>query len=300
MQAMSEYGIGNTPMRCVPGVSNGNEILIKQEGANYLGSVKARTAYWLVASLTCDRTVTIVESSSGNLALALTHFCRIDGRPFLCLVDRTMMQDKLNALRCAGADIELVSTRVGMDERDSRIARAGELDGMDEFEWTNQYDNENGILAHYHTTGLEILNETDKKVDYLICAVGSGGTIVGVSRRLKESIRDLRTLAVEPFGSTIHAHFESPYLNAGAGMRGAPGNIRKNHALIDEWVVVHDDDSIRRASELNAMGMSCGITTGMAYHAALELSRTVEDKKIVIVSPDGGEMYGEVLTGRVP
>lgn len=295
LKPMYEYGIGKTPLLELPMIHN-NRIFLKLESRNYLGSIKARTAYGIVRNLNVPRDRIIVESTSGNLGLALNFFCKEEGRPFLCLLDETVIRRKQQHLEKCGVAYEIVPVIRGLDGRTSRIKRAGELMQNEQYYWVNQYDNEDGVLIHQETTGREILEDTDGSVTCVICAVGSGGTIAGIGEYFKSVRAAIKLIGVEPYGSTIfHTHEES-YITAGAGLRGKPGNIQKHLNVVTDSMAIKDEVSLKKFSELNNLySANVGITTGMAYAAAEQYCQQVEKEVIVIIAPDGMEMYNEYM-----
>lgn len=301
LQEMSAYGIGNTPLIELNAV-HGNRMFVKLEKMNFLGSIKARSGYWMIHDLPPEAEgKTIVESTSGNLGLALGYFCQAERREFLCLVDQTTEKRKLEKLKERCIPCEVVRGSGEADFRRARIQRARELMDSGDFYWVNQYDNPAGVAAHRLTTGPEIWEQTRGELTCCVCPVGSGGTICGVSQFLKGRSEKIRICGVEPLGSTIFGTVRKPYLNAGAGLAWPPPNLKRSGAKIDEGVSIDDQESIRRARELREkFGLFVGITSGMAYAAALRLAETTEGETIVLIAPDGGEAYRERLEGRLP
>lgn len=291
---MEKYNIGNTSLVEIESI-NGNRLFIKMEKENFLGSIKARTAYWIIHDLPKEANKKIIiESTSGNLGLALGYFCGITNRKFMCLVDRSIAKKKLKVLEDNNITYEMVTAQEGMDLRSSRIKRAKELMNCGDYYWVNQYDNPSGIKAHRNTTGPEIWNQINGKIDFCVCAMGSGGTICGISQYLKTKSSSIKICGVEPLGSTIFAEVESAYINAGAGLVGKPGNIVKSNASIDLSFTVSDNDAVFYAQKLyEEYNLAVGITSGMAYAAALRIASIVNNMNIVVIAPDGRESYEE-------
>lgn len=296
MKDMYDYHIGNTPLVELPSV-NGNRILVKLEGTNFLGSSKSRTGYWILHDLPLQAAgKTIIESTSGNLGFVLGYFCKELGLKFEALVDATMPKPKLDRLKDAGIGYRLVAQEEGIDPRSSRIREAHRLTASGKYFWVNQYDNPSGIKAHEITTGPEIWQQTQGTVTHCICAMGSGGTIAGVGRFFKKNAPHVQICGAEPVGSTIYGTQASPYINAGSGMNGKPGNIEHNQDVIDRSFSIPDEDSIACAKELyRKHGLDVGITSGLAYAAALRLAQEVSDATIVVLAPDGRETYLQYL-----
>lgn len=295
LKPMHAYGIGKTPLR-EGEMLNGNKMFFKLEQHNYLGSIKARTAYSIVDGLDCPRDIPIVESTSGNLGIALDFFCKETRRLFLCLLDDTVIASKRSFLHKNNISIKVVPAEPGYDPRCSRIRYAKQLMESGSHYWVNQYDNEHGVSVHRNTTGPEIWDQTRGEITCCVCAVGSGGTIVGIGQYLKSRRQDIYIVGVEPYGSTIFATEDRPYLTAGAGYKGKPGNILRHHGCIDITYVIDDSVSLEKCREINRkQGLSVGITTGMAYAAAELFCRDKRGQNIVVVSPDGAEYYNEFI-----
>ncbi|GFI23655.1 cysteine synthase B [Lachnospiraceae bacterium] len=292
-----KYEIGNTPIIELPKIY-GNRIILKLEMKNFLKSIKARTAYWMIKNLPSDiGSKTIVESSSGNLGYALGYFCAESGHRFLCLIDNSIAEWKRNRLIEAGIEYICVEQEAGYDLRSSRIRRAKQMMESGQYYWVNQYDNLFGIMAHEQTTGPEIWEQTAGKITHCICAMGSGGTIIGTGRYLKRMSQKVKIVGVEPFGSTIYGTIDAPYINAGTGLCGKPGNILRNNEIVDESFTIQDRESIECAIKLqNKFGINVGISTGMAYAGALRIAKKENNAVILVVAPDGGEAYEEYFT----
>lgn len=295
LKQMYDYHIGQTPLIELPKIGS-NRIFLKQESKNYLGSIKARSAYGIVNRLDVSKDCVIVESTSGNLGVALDFFCREDGRAFLCLIDETVIEAKRKHLEECGVKYIVVPTGDGLDGRTSRIKYAEELMQSGKYYWVNQYDNDAGVNIHTQTTGKEIYDQTKGQVTRIICALGSGGTAVGVGEYFKANKPSVKVIGVEPYGSTIFHTHDAPYITAGAGMRGKPGNIKRHIDAISDSIVICDMLSVQKCRELNKIyNVDAGITTGMVYAAAEQYCETAENEVIVIVSADGMDMYNEYL-----
>lgn len=296
MKKMQEYHIGNTPLVEVSSV-NGNRILLKLESENFLGSAKARTGYWIIHDLPQQaENKTIIESTSGNLGLALGYFCCECGLKFLALVDDSMPEEKLNYLKQAGIDYRLVPKEEGVDLRTSRMWEAQRLMATGQYYWVNQYDNPSGVKAHEVTTGPEIWQQTSETVTHCVCAMGSCGTIAGIGRFFKKTAPQVQICGVEPLGSTIFGTEKIPYLNAGSGMTGKPGNLVHNPDVVDQHYVIRDEQAIACAQEIyQKFGIGVGITSGMAYAAALQIAQQTTGATIVVLCADGRRPYKQYL-----
>ena len=292
---MYDYGVGRTPLYELPSI-NGNKIYIKPESENFLGSIKSRTGYALVNGLKVPHDCTIIETSSGNLGLALDFFCKEAGRPFFCLLDETIVPIKYELLLVRGVDCEIVPTMPGLDARTSRMQRADALVSAGTHFWVNQCDNEDGVRVHQQTTAHEIFQQTSGNVTSIFCSVGSGGTVSGVGEYFKRTNNKVKVFGAEPYGSTIFGTDEGSYISSGAGLRGKPANIIKHADVISGSYTIHDEDSISKYRLLNnELGINAGLTAGMVYAAAEMYCRTARNEIIVLIAADGAEYYTEYL-----
>jgi len=292
---MLEYGIGNTPLIKLPSI-NGNKLFIKMETKNYLGSVKSRTGYALINGLNIPRERIVIESTSGNLGLALDFFCKEAGRPLLCLLDESILPAKLDHFVSRGIRYKFVPTESGLDGRASRMRHAESLAADGSHHWLNQCDNENGVRIHKETTGPEIYKQTSGAVTCVFCSVGSGGTVSGIGEFFKGLGSAVKVIGVEPYGSTIFHDDVVPYVNAGAGLSGKPGNIERHADVIHSAYAIRDEDSIEKFRVLNnELKLDVGLTTGMIYAAAESFCGDARGETIVLVAADGMEYYNEFL-----
>lgn len=298
MKTMYEYGIGNTPMTTI-NLCNGNKLYIKQEKYNFLNSIKARTAYYLIKGLDFKNIKGVVESTSGNLGFALSYFLEEIGVQFLCLIDESISKEKLEKIKQHHIDYRIVSKIGDLDYRSSRIKVAKELHESGRYYWCNQYDNKNCMLAHYETTGPEIWRQCRGEIDICLCPVGTGGTITGIAKYLKEKNKDIKVIGVEPIGSTIFGGVDGEYINAGTGLRGPSGLVERYMDYIDGYYQISDKESISCCKRLKKdYGLELGISSAMTYAAALDLSIKEKDKNIVMVAPDGMDSYISVLEDK--
>lgn len=296
LKEYSHYNFIKTPIVCLEKYSSNKNLYAKLEGNNLNGSIKSRTAYFIFKDIMDKRNVkNIVESSSGNLGLSLGYFANELGYNFLCLVDQTVPEQKIKQLRDANIRYEMVSLGNFPDFRSARIAYAQALDSHADWFWTNQYGNMANEQAHYITTGPELVEQFNGQIDFFVCAVGSGGTISGTGRYLKENL-DCTIVAVEPKGSTIFGGEPSKYLTAGLGLSYPSKVLMKNIFLIDYYVKVEDSLSIQACMDVKKMeGLSVGITTGSVLYAAHCLAEQYPTKNIVCISPDGGQLYQDIF-----
>jgi len=295
-----KYRVGETRMLCANSFCPSGNLFVKLEKENRHGSIKERAAYYIIRDLIqrgrlLDR-VKLVESSSGNLGLSLGLFAKEIGVEFLCLMDPTIPPEKFQLLNSHHINIKSVSLGVHKTYRDARIQLATELDTQPDWIWTRQYDNPSNVKAHFETTGPEIWSQTNGKVDFVVCSVGSGGTVCGIGLFLKGVNPSTSIVAVEPLGSTIFGGESRPYISAGAGMSYQPGIIREHGNVIDYFSKIDDMASIQACLRFfETEGVWVGITTGSLLQVASYLAYEFSDKVIVVVAADGGEQYQSAL-----
>lgn len=292
-----EYDFIETPVVCCEKYAGNKNVFVKLEGENLNKCIKSRTAYFIIKDIVSTRNVeNLVESSSGNLGIGLGYFANKLGINFLCLVDETVSKYKLNELMKQGISYKIVDKGEFRDFRSARIDFAKQLSKKESWVWTNQYENRANSMAHYLTTGPELYKQMNGKIDFLVCSVGSGGTIAGMSQYLKEKNENICIVAVEPAGSMIFGGKEGPYITAGSGLSYMPKLIVESKRLIDYAVKVPDETSIYECLDFyKKEGISVGITTGSVLFVCKYLSSLYPDKKIACVSPDGGEYYKHIF-----
>ncbi len=296
LKSLQYYKIGNTP---IYKLDNFN-IYIKMEKFNPNNSIKDRTAYFLLKDLLdnrkISRDITVVESTSGNLGISLDFFCKEVGIKFKALIDETISQDKLNEFK--KRDIEYIMTKSkDTDYRSARVNLAKKLNQKKDFIWTNQYDNFANVEAHYISTAPEIWQQMRGKIDIVIISVGTGGTISGVAKFLKEQNPKILVYGVEPIGSTIFGGMEKNYINVGIGLKGEDKILSKYKSLIDYNFKVSDNDAIKITKKYKYIGF--GISTGYSLFIALKVAKENPNKNIIVIAPDGIEKYKDLLNETV-
>lgn len=291
--------IGNTPLLEVSNIENGEglvaRLLVKPESFNPGGSVKDRVALAMIEDAESKGLLkpgaTIIEPTSGNTGIGLAWVASVKGYNVVLTMPDTMSVERRNLLKAYGARIELTPGSEGMK---GAIKRAEELrDATDGAVILQQFENPANPLAHYRTTGPEIWRDTDGTVDIVVGGVGTGGTISGTAKYLKEQNQDVVAVAVEPATSAVLSGGPAgAHKIQGIGAGFVPGNY--NADVIDMVMKVSDVEAVA-ASRLLASeeGVLCGISSGAAFHAALELARKQENagKTIVAILPDTGERY---------
>ncbi|NDV57976.1 cysteine synthase family protein [Bacteroides sp. 519] len=290
MKNLSDYNIGNTSLYYASKYSSSCKIFLKMEMQNFLGSIKSRTAFFILKDLydskKINKETTIIESTSGNLGISLSFFATEFNVRFLCLIDPTIRPSKLEKLKKLNTEIIEVKKN-GTDYRSSRIMLANKLGSLKNHIWVNQYKNLSNVKAHYKTTGPEIWEQTKGNIDYLISAVGSGGTISGIALYLKQKSKKIKIIGVEPFGSCIFGGFCGEYINAGAGMAEPSDIIQSYLYLIDDIYKVRDIDAIYECNDFyNKEGVVVGHTSGMCLFAAKIIQQKSKDARILVIASD--------------
>lgn len=291
--------VGNTPLLELQKFQKANNIeahiIAKLEYFNPAGSVKDRVALAMVVDLEqrgliCDGS-TLIEPTSGNTGVGLAFVAASRGYKLILTMPETMSIERRRLLAALGATLHLTSGAEGMK---GAIAKAYELHR--EIAGSiilNQFENGANPNIHYRTTSEEIWRDTDGKIDIFISAVGTGGTVSGVGKRLKELNPNIEVIAVEPSAS--------PVLSGGAAgahkIQGiGAGFIPKNYdsTVVDRVITVSNDDAFERSREVAlSQGLLVGISSGAALHAAMQVAKAAENsnKNIVVILADGGERY---------
>ena len=289
--------IGNTPLVKLNRIIQGAEatILAKLESFNPLGSVKDRIGISMIAAAEERGDIkpgtVIIEPTSGNTGIALAFVCAAKGYKLILTMPDTMSMERRMLLKILGAELVLTPGAEGMP---GAIRKAEELieQTPDSF-MPQQFKNPANPEIHRKTTAEEIWRDTDGKVDILISGVGTGGTITGIAEVLKSRKPSFRAVAVEPLGSPILSGGKpGPHKIQGIGAGFIPDVL--NTELIDEVVKVDNDDAFSTARRLaSEEGILCGMSSGAAVWAALEVARKPENKGklIVAILPDTGERY---------
>ncbi|WP_206390956.1 cysteine synthase A [Olsenella sp. An285] len=290
--------IGSTPLvelTALLGEGGGARVLGKLEAANPGGSAKDRVARAMVDAAEREGRLspggTIIEPTSGNTGVGLAMVAAARGYHLVLTMPDTMSVERRALAAAYGAEVVLTPGAEGMA---GAVARAEELAATTPNSIiAGQFDNPANPQAHYETTGPEIWADTEGKVDVLVAGVGTGGTLCGSARFLKEKNPQLLTVAVEPAESQVLAGGASgPHGIQGIGANFVPGNF--DRSLVDEIMPVSSDDALATARLLaRGLGLLVGISSGAAAHAALTVAARPElaGKTVVTVLPDTGERY---------
>lgn len=291
--------IGNTPLLELTKFSElkgiQTPVIAKVEYFNPGGSVKDRIALAMIEDAEkrgiLKPGATIIEPTSGNTGVGLALVSAVKGYRLILTMPETMSVERRNLVKAYGAEVRLTSGKDGMP---GAIRAAEELrDSIAGSVILQQFENPANPQKHYDTTGIEIWEQTDGQVDIFVAGVGTGGTISGVGKRLKEKNPNVKVIAVEPKSSPVlNGGASGPHKIQGIGAGFVPNTYDAN--VIDEVFDVENDDAIRTGRQLaQEEGLLVGISSGAAAYAATEIAKRPENqgKRIVVLLPDTGERY---------
>lgn len=283
--------IGNTPMIKLNNIGNSN-LYVKLEKYNPAGSIKDRAVYYMVENLEKNGLLkkgdVLVEATSGNTGIALSMIGSLKGYKVIIVMPETMSVERRTLMKAYGAELILTDGSLGMKGSIEKMNKL--LSENSNYISLKQFDNEYNPLAHYETTGVEIYNQV-KDIDIFVCGVGTGGTISGVGKYLKEQNPNIRVVAVEPEGSpVISKNKKGSHKIQGIGAGFIPKNYNEN--VVDEVMTITDEESYEGVRIMaQKEGILVGISSGANIYAALKLCEMYPDKKIVTVAPDGIDKY---------
>jgi cysteine synthase B len=285
--------IGNTPLVKIQKLNPNPKVNIfaKLEGFNPTGSIKDRIALYMVERAEKEGILkkgkTIIEPTSGNTGISLAMIGAIKGYKVKIVMPKTMSIERRKMLKFFGAELILVKEK---EWRDGAIRFTKSLVKKDKnLVLLNQYENEANVRAHYETTGKEIIEQMgDKKIDVFVAGIGTGGTITGVGRRLKEKYPDIKIVGVFPRPKTkiqglksIEEGYIPPILDL---------------KIIDEKIIVKDKEAFEMTKKLaREEGIFVGVSSGAALFAALKIAKRLSSGNIVVIFPDRGEKYLSLL-----
>ena len=291
--------IGNTPLLELTNLEKKYDlkakILAKVEYFNPAGSVKDRIAKEMIEAAEKDGKLkegsTIIEPTSGNTGIGLAAIAAAKGYRIIIVLPETMSVERRNIIKAYGAELVLTEGSKGMK---GAIAKAEELHQQIENSFIPaQFDNPANPEAHYKTTGPEIWEDTDGEVDAFVSGVGTGGTISGVGKYLKEKKPDVKIIAVEPASSPVLSEGKSgSHKIQGIGAGFVPNTL--DTKIYDEIITVENEDAFETSRDLTRTeGFQTGISSGAVLKAALDLAKRPEyaGKTIVALLPDSGDRY---------
>lgn len=291
--------IGNTPLVRLNNLIKKDElkadVLAKLEYFNPAGSVKDRIAkemlYDAIEKGLIDKDTTLIEPTSGNTGIGLSAVAASLGLEIIITMPETMSIERKNLMKAYGAKLVLTSGSEGMK---GAIRKANELAKQIPNSFIpGQFENPANPTAHYKTTGPEIFNQTDGKVDIFVAGVGTGGTISGIGKYLKEKNPDAKIVAVEPASSPVLSQGKAgAHKIQGIGAGFVPNIL--DTGIYDEIIAVENDDAFITGKEIaRTEGILVGISSGAALYAAKQLASRKENegKTIVVLLPDGRDRY---------
>jgi len=278
--------IGNTPLVKLTKVIPRNsrvEIYAKMEGYNPCSSVKDRIAKYMIegaearGELTRDKV--IVEASSGNTGIGLAMVAAHKGYRLKIVMPESMSVERRRVMQAFGAEVILTPAEKGMN---GAIEKAEKMGADPLYYHPNQFANQDNVRAHYEGTGAEILQQISD-IDVLVAGIGTGGTIMGVGKRLREVYPDLRIVGVEPYPKSLIQ-----------GLRNLQDFVPPilDVSIMDEKINVEDGCAFNTVRVLaNIEGLFVGISSGAAVHAALQVAEEMDRGKVVMIMPDRGDRY---------
>lgn len=287
--------IGNTPVLKLSNMTgnNGADVYVKLEGKNPGGSVKDRAAFSMIDEAEkagiLKPGMTILEPTSGNTGIALAMIGRLKGYKVVIVMPETMSVERRNIIKAYGAELILTEGAKGMK---GAIAHAEELlKSSDSYFVPQQFTNKNNTKVHYEKTAEEIISDFEN-LDVFVAGVGTGGTISGVGRKLKEHYNHIKVVAVEPAKSAvISGNQPGPHKIQGIGA-GFITDLYKD-AIVDEVKTVLDEDAFETLQALvKEEGLFVGISAAANIRTALEIASGLpKGTKVLTIAPDGGEKY---------
>ena len=296
--------VGETPLIRLAALSRETrcEILGKAEFLNPGGSVKDRAALYIVRDAEARGALkpggTVVEGTAGNTGIGLAHICSARGYRCLIIIPETQSPEKMDLLRALGAEVRPVRA-VPYRDPDNYVKLAGRVAAeMENAIWANQFDNVVNRQAHYETTGPEIWRDTDGRVDAFVCATGTGGTLAGVARYLKERKPGVRIVLADPMGSALYHYVKTGELKLeGSSITEGIGSSRVTANLegtpIDDAVQIPDQECVDMVYHLlRREGLFVGGSTGINVAAAVRVARELgPGHTIVTLLCDRGSLY---------
>ncbi len=300
--------VGNTPIVQLQHIYKGlGSMLAKVEYMNPGNSVKDRIAIKMIEDAEKKGLLkpggTIIEGTSGNTGMGLALVAIAKGYKCIFTTTDKQSQSKIDILRAVGAEVLVCPTNVEPEDPQSYYSVAKRLSSeLSNSFYPNQYDNKSNLLAHYETTGPEIWEQTEGAITHYVAGMGTGGTISGVGKFLKEQNPDIKVIGIDSFGSVYKKYFETgefdkneikPYMTEGIGEDIIPGTI--DFRYVDQVIQVSDKESALRTRELASKeGLFIGWSCGAAVEGALEYLKNhplSANDTMVVILPDSGTRY---------
>ena len=300
--------VGNTPIVQLQHIYKGlGSMLAKVEYMNPGNSVKDRIAIKMIEDAEKKGLLkpggTIIEGTSGNTGMGLALLAIAKGYKCIFTTTDKQSQSKIDILRAVGAEVLVCPTNVEPEDPQSYYSVAKRLSSeLSNSFYPNQYDNKSNLLAHYETTGPEIWEQTEGAITHYVAGMGTGGTISGVGKFLKEQNPDIKVIGIDSFGSVYKKYFETgefdkneikPYMTEGIGEDIIPGTI--DFSYVDQVIQVGDKESALRTRELASKeGLFIGWSCGAAVEGALEYLKNhplSANDTMVVILPDSGTRY---------
>ena len=286
--------IGKTPILRVTNMidENSAEVYVKLEKFNPGGSVKDRAALGMIERAEQEGFLkegsVIVEPTSGNTGIALAMIGRVKGYRVIIVMPETMSKERRDLIKAYGAELVLTEGSRGMK---GAIEKATQMVNEHGYFMPQQFENIANPEKHYATTAQEIYEDIND-LDVLVAGVGTGGTISGIGKKLKEKINNIEIVAIEPSNSqVISGKNPGPHKIQGIGAGFVPQNYKNEY--VDKVVAVSDEDAIKTAVDFaKNEGILVGISSGAAIYAAIDIAKKLgKGKKVLAIAPDGGEKY---------
>ena len=286
--------IGRTPILKVTNMidENSADVYVKLEKFNPGGSVKDRAALGMIEKAEEEGLLkkgsVIVEPTSGNTGIALAMIGRVKGYKVIIVMPETMSKERRDLLKAYGAELVLTEGAKGMK---GAIVKATQMLKDYGYFMPQQFENIANPEKHYETTAQEIYEDIND-LDVFVAGVGTGGTITGIGKNLKEKINGIEIVAVEPSNSqVIIGKNPGPHKIQGIGAGFVPQNYKEEY--VDKVIAVSDENAIKTAVDFSKNeGILVGISSGAAIYAAIEIAKKLgKGKKVLAIAPDGGEKY---------
>ncbi len=291
------YGIGNTPMVELFEIEKKynlkSRLYAKIEGKNPAGSIKDRVALKMIEDYEARGEIkndtVIIEPTSGNTGIGLAYVCQKRGYKVIIVMPDNMSRERIDLIKSYGAEIVLTDGALGMT---GAIKKAEEIKSTTPNSIiAGQFENPSNPKAHYETTGPEIYENTKGRVDFLVCGIGTGGTITGAGKYLKEQKPTIKVVGIEPQGSPVLSGGKAgAHKLQGIGAGFVPTVL--DTGIYDKIITISDTDAYEITAELYKLeNIMAGISSGSALLGAIEVAKKNENKNIVVILPDTGERY---------